>query len=110
MKLNGLTKTIAGTATALAIIGGVWAADMHFVPRETHNLEMAAMSKAIQGIVRSNQIQRAQDEVFFWMRTESQLREQLARDPRNQSLMQRLQQAEARRRSTEKRLRQLQCQ
>lgn len=108
MKNGILTKSIAGTATALAIVAGVWAADSHFVPRETHRLEMAAMSKAIQGIVKSTQIQRAQDEVFFWMRTEMSLREQLARDPLSVSLLQQLQKAEAQRREAEKRLKQLQ--
>ena len=108
MKNGALTKAIAGTAVALGIIGGVWAADSHFVPRETHRLEMAAMSKAIQSIVKSSQIQRTQDEVYFWLRMEMSYRERMAASPNDATLKQ-LQEAEDKRKDAERRLKEMQC-
>lgn len=107
MKNGLLTKTLAVAAAVLAIIGGVWAADLHWVPRETHQLDLAAMSKAVQGIVDSNQIQRTQDEVFFWMRMEMSARERLARNPNDQAARRQMNEAIEKRCQAEKRLREL---
>ena len=105
---NGITKSIVIAGSVLGLIGGVWAMDRHFMPREVHKLEMVAMSKAIQGIVDSNTIQRTQDEVFYWMRTEMMLREQVAKNPNDQSYRSRLKETIEKRTKAEQRLKELQ--
>ena len=108
MTNGNITKSIVVAGSVLGLIGGVWAMDKHFLPREVHELEMAAMSKAIQGIVDSTRIQSTQNEVFFWMRTEMNLREQLAKNQDDQSISLRLEEAVEKRNEAEQRLKELQ--
>ena len=109
MKNGNIMKTIVIAGSILGLIGGVWAMDAHFLPREVHNLEMAAMSKAIQSIVKNSQIQRLQDEVYFWLRLEMQSREQAAKTPEDIVLINKLKDIIYKRVDAEQRLKALQC-
>ena len=108
MANGNVTKSIVIAGSVLGLVGGVWAMDTHFLPREVHKLEMAAMSKAIQGIMDNNRIQRTQDEVFFWMRIEMTEREQLAKNPNDDLIRLRLDEAVQKKTIAEQRLKELQ--
>jgi hypothetical protein len=83
--------TIAGTvAVVLGITGGLIGLENHWVNYPYHgqavkslkaevDLDLAQLSKAVENIQRNSAIKSAQDEVFFYMRQESQMVEVKAR-------------------------------
>ncbi len=106
--MNNLKIAFAVVATVLGVLGGVWAMEEHYVPRDYHQLCMQTMTQQMQDFQKTNQIQRAQDQVFYWMRIETQLREDLARNPSNISIQQKVSEARRLRCDAEQRLNDLQ--
>ena len=106
--MNKLKASIAIIATLLGLLGGVWAMDKHYVPRDYYLLSMDQVQQQISAFQKTNQIQRAQDQAFYWMRIEAQLREELARNPNDQSIQMKLNEVMRQKCDAQKRLNDLQ--
>jgi len=106
--MNNFKIAIAGVVTFLGILGAVWAMEEHYVPRDYYLLSMDQVQQQIFEFQKTNQIQRAQDQAFYWMRIEAQLREELARNPNDQSIQMKLNEVMRQKCDAQKRLNDLQ--
>jgi hypothetical protein len=79
----GVKQIAAGVLVVASLFGAVWGLDKQFVPREVHELDMAAMSEQIIQMQKNTAIQRAEDEVFYWQRKEVELVRDCAAEPWN---------------------------
>ena len=106
--MNNFKIAIAGVVTLLSILGGVWAMEKHYVPRDYYLFSMEQVQQQIFEFQKTNQIQRAQDQAFYWMRIEAQLREELARNPNDLILQRKLNEVVRQKSSAQQRLDSLQ--
>jgi len=106
--MNNFKIVIAGVVTFLGILGGVWAMEEHYVPRDYYLLSMDQVQMQMKSFQKTNLIQRAQDQVFYWIRLESQLKVELSKDPNNQYLIRELNEACLQKRNAQQRLNDLQ--
>ena len=106
--MNKLKASIAIIATLLGLLGGVWAMEEHYVPRDYYLLSMDQVQQQISAFQKTNQIQRAQDQTFYWMRIEAQLREELVRNPNDQGIQMKLNEVMRQKCDAQKRLNDLQ--
>jgi len=106
--MKNIKIVIAGVIAFLAILGGVWAMEEHYVPRDYYLLSMDQVQQQIADFQKTNQIQRVQDQSFYWMRIEAQLREELVRNPNDLILQRKLNEVVRQKCSAQQRLNELQ--
>jgi len=90
-------KIIISMVTVFSILGGVWAMDAHFTPREIHqitkeqgakNLELAMnqVQQQFKTFQRTSELDRARAAVRHWTQQYVTLSIACARNPNNQEL------------------------
>jgi hypothetical protein len=88
--MNNLKTAVAIVVTILGLLGAVWAMEEHYVPRDYHLLCINQVQQQMLELQKTNQIQRTQDQAFYWMRIEAQLREELVKNPNDMILQRKL--------------------
>jgi hypothetical protein len=104
-----LKQAIIGVLAFLALIGGAYGITEIFVLKPVYELEMAGVSQQIIQMQKNTQTQRAEDQVFYWMRIENQLIRDCAAAPnwKKESCRQRLNEARRQRLKAESHLERL---
>ena len=105
---NNFKTAIASLVVLFGILGGVWAMEEHYTPRDFHELCMTQVQRQMADFQKTNQIQRAQDQVFYWMRIETQIREEIARQPNDSNLYRKLNEVSRQREAAQNQLQLLQ--
>lgn len=118
--MNGISKkVIAGLLTLFAVVGGFFAIDSHYVTQayfavcDTRTKEKLVdiqedIDMKIAGVQKEISIQRAQDEVFFWLKVEMELYKAHTDHPEDKLLQNKYLKAVQKRQEAEKKLKELQ--
>ena len=94
--------------SVVGLLGGLTALDNHWLPREVYTISYAQVQQDVRGLQKEMVLQSNRNEVFYWMRRETELRTECSRDPKNVAIRGELEEAIVERRRAEDNVKKLQ--
>lgn len=99
---------LGGLGTIIALMGGLWGLDRHWLPREIHDLAMAQTEKAVDKITNQLGVMGLQQQEFYWKRREQDLKAEMRTRPNDRALREDYEYAIQERRRVEDEVRKIQ--